>query len=163
MTKERVLFILRNSEELRRQNKEERIKIEASLNHLEAEQREIIYSLSAAGKPFDIPYVSNHYADDSKVIAIMEESRKQIERKRKELLKSMKELQCQENEIHCVLLGWSQLPEKEYTLLLKACTNNRTSTQHQLQNKSKAISKIEGHALDLLITNCKQNAIIKVF
>ncbi|HUM85407.1 MAG TPA: hypothetical protein PLN48_16855 [Lachnospiraceae bacterium] len=132
MTKERVLFILRNSEELRRQNQKERIKIETSLNRLEANQREIIYSLSAAGKPFDVPYVSNHYADDSKVIAIMEESKKQIERKRKELLQSIKELQHQENEIHCILLGWSRLPEKEYTLLLKTCTNNRTS---RLQNK----------------------------
>ena len=97
MTKERVLFVLRNSEELRRQNREEGIKIETGLNQLEAEQREIIYSLSAAGKPFDVPYVSNHYADDSKVIAIMEESKKQIERKRKELLQSIKELQHQEN------------------------------------------------------------------
>ena len=155
MTKERVLFVLRNSEELRRQNREERIKIETGLNQLEAEQREIIYSLSAAGKPFDVPYVSNHYADDSKVIAIMEESKKQIERKRKELLQSIKELQRRENEIHCVLLGWSRLPEKEYTLLLKTCTNNRTSTQHQLQNMNRAIPKNIGHALDLLITNKK--------
>lgn len=157
MTKERVLFILRNSEELRRQNKEERIKIEASLNQLETEQREIIYSLSAAGKPFDIPYVSNHYADDSKVIAIMEESKKQIERKRKEFLQRMKELQRQENEIHCVLLCWSCLPEKEYTLLLNASANGHNVVQTPIQQKrSCAISKSISRALEHLMINYKK-------
>jgi len=157
MTKERVLFILRNSEELRRQNKEERIKIETSLNQLEADQREIIYSLSAAGKPFDIPYVSNHYADDSKVFAIMEESKNQIERKRKDLLQRMKELQQQENEIHCVLLCWSRLPVKEYSTLLKTFTNNHNEIQtSKQQTKVDAIQKSVNRIVELLLQRINQ-------
>lgn len=154
MTKERVLFILRNSKELQRQNREERQKIETSLNQLEADQREIIYSLSAAGKPFDVPYVSNHYADDSKVIAIMEEGKKQIERKRKELMQSMKELQRQENEIHCVLLCWSRLPEKEYAVLQNVCTDVHNNIGVPKPHMKRSAGKNINHALNFLMSDC---------